>query len=388
VDKLSVGERNDPSPAAILALILTEVQQPGRTPFIAEPEIMARVTLLCRDIRNRACIRFVMACSLAKIHHPAVDIRSPYTEIHAPDAYSGRTYDERYLTPFILEHKLPCNNTTAFLTPAFRNHNRVLTPDIMMVGRPEVLYKTVLELLTDVQDNRVSAQAVLAESIRLLIIIRDEQQQRLQMLLANLSTNQDLTQLSAAAIVTLISQHLSARRSSRLPVLVVAAAYYTAANALGISVMPLEHHNAADEQTEALGDLEIVTSGENPISAVFEMKTRRITLQDLDQAVQKLRGAAQPVDQYIFITTEEVSEAVSEYAADLYNRTDSVEFAIFDCLSFLRHYLHLFHQLRGAYLEMYQSLVLAEPDSAVNQPLKEAFLALRQAAESDPNNET
>jgi len=27
--------------------------------------------------------------------------------------------------------------------------------------------------------------------------------------------------------------------------------------------------------------------------------------------------------------------------------------------------------------------VLAEPDSAVNQPLKEAFLALRQAMETD-----
>jgi DNA adenine methylase len=29
-----------------------------------------------------------------------------------------------------------------------------------------------------------------------------------------------------------------------------------------------------------------------------------------------------------------------------------------------------------------QELVLAEPESAVSQPLKEAFLALRQAAES------
>jgi hypothetical protein len=34
-------------------------------------------------------------------------------------------------------------------------------------------------------------------------------------------------------------------------------------------------------------------------------------------------------------------------------------------------------------LNAYQVLVLAEPDSAVNQTLKEAFLALRQVAESD-----
>ncbi len=36
-----------------------------------------------------------------------------------------------------------------------------------------------------------------------------------------------------------------------------------------------------------------------------------------------------------------------------------------------------------AFLDDYQDLVLREPDSAVSQPLKEAFLTLRQAAESD-----
>ena len=41
------------------------------------------------------------------------------------------------------------------------------------------------------------------------------------------------------------------------------------------------------------------------------------------------------------------------------------------------------HGLRITYLDAYQAFVLAEPDSAVSQPLKEAFLALRQAAEAD-----
>ena len=35
------------------------------------------------------------------------------------------------------------------------------------------------------------------------------------------------------------------------------------------------------------------------------------------------------------------------------------------------------------FLEAYQELVLAEPETAVSQPLKEAFLAMRQAAESN-----
>jgi len=42
----------------------------------------------------------------------------------------------------------------------------------------------------------------------------------------------------------------------------------------------------------------------------------------------------------------------------------------------------LFHRLRKDFLDQYQVLVLKESDSAVSQALKEAFLALRQAAES------
>jgi len=52
------------------------------------------------------------------------------------------------------------------------------------------------------------------------------------------------------------------------------------------------------------------------------------------------------------------------------------------------HFLHLFHRLRMQFLEEYQQLVLAEPESAVSQPLKEAFLALRQAAESGEQGES
>ena len=53
------------------------------------------------------------------------------------------------------------------------------------------------------------------------------------------------------------------------------------------------------------------------------------------------------------------------------------------CIGFVRHYLHLFHRLRADFLEAYQSLILAEPESSVSQPIKEAFLSMRQAAESD-----
>jgi DNA adenine methylase len=66
----------------------------------------------------------------------------------------------------------------------------------------------------------------------------------------------------------------------------------------------------------------------------------------------------------------------------MYEKTGT-EFAILDCIGFIRHFLHFFHRQRNIFLNTYQTMVLSEPASAVSQPLKEAFLALRRVAEGD-----
>jgi len=66
----------------------------------------------------------------------------------------------------------------------------------------------------------------------------------------------------------------------------------------------------------------------------------------------------------------------------MYKRTAGVEFVILDCIGFIRHFLHLFHRIRIEFLDAYQELLLAEPNSAVRQESKVAFLALRRTYES------
>ncbi len=124
-----------------------------------------------------------------------------------------------------------------------------------------------------------------------------------------------------------------------------------------------------------MNDDQVVTS--------YEMKDRRLTIEDIDQTLQKLTEIPNSIDNYIFITTDVINEETKAYAGSLYGRTGGTEIAILDCIGFLRHFLHLFHRLRLDFLDAYQKLVLDEPDSAVSQPLKEAFLALRLVAESD-----
>lgn len=324
-----------------------------------------------------------MSCLLGKLAQPHVDPRNPYTEIGGPNSFSGRTYDERYLTAFINKHRLPVNSTTAFLTPTLRNINQPLTTDRQLVGRPRDLYKKTLELLEDVATNRVGARVLFVETVRVLLRLRDEKLARIDSLVKTQERREGALPLSSEAIITVIGQHLACKNASRLPVLIIAAAYEAAGTRLRESLLTLNAHNAADRQTGALGDVEICLAEDDTVITTYEMKMKRVTRDDIDHAAFKIARAKNRIHNYLFVTTDVIDLAVAEYAATFYETLNGTEIAILDCMGFLRHFLRLFHRCRAALLDAYQNLVLNEPDSAVSQSLKEAFLALRQAAESD-----
>ncbi|NJL06301.1 MAG: hypothetical protein HC911_15630 [Chloroflexaceae bacterium] len=173
-------------PAELLEAVYARVATQLDTPSIAEPTIREWLDVVVRSPQNRAPVRVLLAALLAKLDRPTIDIRKPYTAIGSADSYSGRTYDERYLTAFIQTHRLPCNTTTAFLTPAFRNRNIVLTPDVNLVGRPPNVYHALLQLLNSVHAGAISADTLLAETIRQLVVLRDERQRRLAAILDDL----------------------------------------------------------------------------------------------------------------------------------------------------------------------------------------------------------
>lgn len=354
--------------------------------IVTDEAVLERIVFVARCLTNRAGVRMLMTCALAKLHRPEVDIRKPYTEIGTPDSFSGRAeYDEKVVGPFVARHQLPVNSTTAFLTPGFRTMNVPLAEPLIISGRPKKMYTDTIQLLDDVHQGKITAEDLLMETIRQLVLLKQEQEGRLGQLLGDLQATSSSVPLSSEEIVNLIEQHLKSPKSSRLPVLVVAAAYQSASFKIGEQTRPLQAHNAADIQTGALGDIEITLAGEDQVVTSYEMKAKEVTRTDIDLAVQKVAHSGKRVDNYIFVTTERIDREVLAYATLLYRETGGIEFAILDCIGFLRHFLHFFHRLRLAFLEAYQALVLAEPESAVSQPLKELFLALRRAAEVDAN---
>jgi len=372
---------NDINPLEILEKFYQETNNNLNSSKVTV-EISEKVELICRCNTNKAPIRFLLSCLLAKIHNPFIDIRKPYTEIEGNDTYSGRYYDERFVEPFIHKYKLPCNLTTAYLTPAFRNLDRLLTTELVLVGRPREVYVNTLEILDAVYTLTARAENVLQEIIRLLLIIKSEEELRMQQLIADLKHVDDILPLASEEIVMLLMLHLNCKGTSRLPVLIIASAYQTVKEKIGEKNKVLEAHNAADKQTGSIGDVEITLTNDEHIVTCYEMKDKRVSKTDIDVALQKISTTKHKIDNYIFITTDVIEFEVAEYAKSFYEKT-GVEFAVLDCLGFIRHFLHFFHRQRNLFLNIYQSMVLAEPTSSVSQPLKEAFLALRRAAEAD-----
>lgn len=340
-------------------------------PFLRDQEAVESISKVCNYLNNRAPVRFLMACCLAKVDHPSIDIRAPYTEIqdeaYSLKKYSGRTYDEGPIEKFVLAYNLPVNATTAFLTPAFRTKHFPLLPGTDLGGRrwEKIYYDSVLWLIDAIEDDKLAPEDVLAETIRNLLLLREQNVARMLSILDEMRTGK-FTALSSEDIVALIEQHLASPKAARLPVLVVAAAYQAASDKLGERVLPLESHHAADLQTGALGDLEITLIRDDQVITSYEMKMKQVTKEDIDRAVRKIGNSSNRVDNYLFITTDVIDEKVREYAKSLY-RITGTEFAILNCIDFL---------------DAYQQLLLAEPNSAVRPALKESFLALRLAAES------
>ncbi len=231
-------------------------------------------------------------------------------------------------------------------------------------------------------EGRLPAERVLVGTVRVLLRPRDENLARMASLAGALKRGKGALPLSSEATVALVSQHLACKNASRLPVLIVAAAYEAAGTKLAENLLPLNVHDAADRQTGSLGDVEICLVGGDAVVTAYEMKLKRITRDDVDNAVATIARARTRMHNCLFVTTKAIDPLVADHAAGFYEELGGTEVAVLDYISFLRHFLHLFHRCRAAYLDAYQTLVLNESDPAVSQTPKEAFLALRKAAET------
>ena len=75
--------------SAILEKLHKEAGQSLTNRSVSDSALFQKIDYVARCSTNRAAVRLLMSCLLAKIHKPEIDIRKPYTEIGGKGIFQG-----------------------------------------------------------------------------------------------------------------------------------------------------------------------------------------------------------------------------------------------------------------------------------------------------------
>ena len=240
----------------------------------------------------------VITSLVYKIQNPKQDIRNHQTSIE--NGYSGRSFDSKFITPFLKSVKFPAMAESGWLT---RSLEQKVPCDSNYSGaiRPTSLKTAFLETIDFIQKGNQLNDA-LSFIFQGLVIQRNSQQIELAKPL----------NLPIATIVDLLSKHFHAKYSaegaSRLPVLALYAAYQCLINETkrfkGKTLLPMESHTSADSRSGRIGDIDITDEKERAFEAVEVKQGITITPQLVKDAFEKFKTTQ--VNRYYLLSTANI----------------------------------------------------------------------------------
>jgi DNA (cytosine-5)-methyltransferase 1 len=260
--------------------------------------------ILRRSESAKAVITVVLTSVVYKTLNPEQDIRKHQTSIS--NGYSGRTFDTRYVTPFLKSVKFPAMSESGWLT---RSLEQKAPYDLNYPGAisPESLKTAFIETICFIQKGK-DLDKLLSFLFQGLIIQRNAQQIDLAKPL----------NLSIATIIELLSRHFdtkySAEGASRLPVLALYAAYQCLVTEIkrfeGKVLLPMENHTSADTRSGRIGDIDIVDEKERAFEAVEVKHGIQITAQLIKDAFEKFKTTQ--VNRYYLLSTSNINASQAE----------------------------------------------------------------------------
>lgn len=260
--------------------------------------------ILSRAESAKAVITVILTSAVYKILNPNQDIRNHQTSI--PNGYSGRTFDSKYITPFLKSVKFPAMAESGWLT---RSLEQKVPYDLNYSGaiRPESLKIAFLETIDFIQKGK-KIDNVLSFLFQGLIIQRNTQQ-------IDLAKPHNL---QIATIIDLLTKHFdtkySAEGASRLPVLALYAAYQCLVDEVkrfeGKVLLPMESHTSADSRSGRIGDIDIVDEKDKAFEAVEVKHGIPITTQLVKDAFEKFKTTQ--VNRYYLLSTANIDLSQKE----------------------------------------------------------------------------
>jgi DNA (cytosine-5)-methyltransferase 1 len=313
--------------------------------------------ILNKSESAKAVITVVLTSAVYKTLHPEQDIRNHQTSI--PNGYSGRTFDSKYITPFLKEVKFPAMAESGWLT---RSLEQKVPYDSNYSGaiRPDSLKTAFIETIAFIQKGK-DLNKILSFLFQGLIIQRNTQQ-------IDLAKPHNL---QIATIIDLLTKHFDAKYSaegaSRLPVLALYAAYQCLINETkrfeGKTLLPIESHTSADIRSGRISDIDIVDEKEKVFEAVEIKHGIPLITQHVKDAFEKFKTTQ--VNRYYLLSTADIEISQIDEIGKEIERIKNIHgcHVIANGLTnSLKYYLRLLSDT-SEFIEYYVNLI--ETDSAL-----------------------
>jgi DNA (cytosine-5)-methyltransferase 1 len=263
------------------------------------------VKVVVEQAESQKAVLAVLITSLVKkIETPSQDIR--YHKAELSNGYSGRSFDTKYVTPFIREKflKLAMTSGSGWLT---RSLEQAHPYTLDYPGRIQnvAVRHAFLQILHDVEENQASPQEyLLTIFMRLIDYIENSRA------IFDSISGEGGDSISIENITEILKAHFfrsyGVWGASRLPVLAIYSAYQLLMGYnryIDKKLCPLKSHTTSDIKSSGIGDIEVLDEQGNFFEGVEIKHNISITPMLIQDAFGKFVNTA--VCRYYLLTTAE-----------------------------------------------------------------------------------
>ncbi|MHA1832448.1 MAG: hypothetical protein ACTSV7_00535 [Candidatus Baldrarchaeia archaeon] len=241
-----------------------EFQKDKGKSFLSNLNAKARnwLTIIAKNCEKQKAVVSALITSLTKkLENPSQDVR--YHKVELPGGYSGRTFDTRYVTPF-LKKKFPriAMKESAWLTRSIEQpHAFTLRPRFPGKIQNKQVKEAFLQLLEDIEVNKADPMRYLVA----MFILLTQEASKVQTTISSIPRVPAVKEIEIDLIINCLKSHFFAHYSShgasKLPVIAIYSIYKIMVKELNRyhdkKLEPLMSHVSPDMRSGRIGDIEV-----------------------------------------------------------------------------------------------------------------------------------
>jgi DNA (cytosine-5)-methyltransferase 1 len=250
--------------------------------------------------KHRAVIAVLATLLTKKVETPTQDIR--YHREDLPSGFSGRSYDTKYVTPFIKEMfgtKFAMKES-GWLTRSFEKPEPYLLNYTGKIS-PQSLKNAFLHVLDEVQKRNDDLARKLLIALFIYLLKRKHEIEKTLSKEEKILTEREVR---IARIISALNEHFSIHRASRLPVIAIYSIYKILVEEIerfkGKTLKQLRGHVSPDLYA-GLGDIEVVDENGEYFEVIEVKYGKPIDVSMIDDVYGKIKG--KKIRRYYLLTT-------------------------------------------------------------------------------------